>query len=81
MDAESDSNFEVPELPKAQRINMAYDAWKAGLGPKETLDRQYGIAPSTLRGRINGAVSKEEASQNMQRLTAGEETPLQEWVE
>ena len=40
----------------------------------------HGVSKSTLRDRINGAIPKIEASQNMQRLSPREEEALAEWM-
>jgi hypothetical protein len=64
------------------RINLAYKAWLRD-GNKtfvRKIAQAHGIVLSTLRARINGGLSRLEANQAMQRLSAAEEDALQDWM-
>src|SRR5436190_1389619 len=70
------------ELSKAVRIDLAHQAWKDANGQLslEKAARIFGISPTTLHGRIHGALSKAQASQAMQRLTVAEEEAIRDWL-
>jgi hypothetical protein len=71
------------EVKYAQRVEEAYDEWKAAEGglSLRAAAGAHGIPWETLRDRKNGATSKVLASQNMQRLSAQEELELKYYVE
>jgi len=75
--------FDVLALDKAERIALAHETWKNGNGQlsmRKTAAR-FGVSYSTLQDRIkNGAISKVEANQAMQRLSVREEDALKDWV-
>lgn len=81
----TDDNFDSDqeELPKPLRISMAHQAWKAANGTLliRKAARQHGISYRTLIDRIQGAVSKQEANEAMQKLIPTEELCLIEWTE
>jgi hypothetical protein len=76
VEAEDDPKFEVPdaefdesppdlsELSMSVRIDLAYQAWikYEGTIPARKIARSHGVANFTLHDRINGVVSKYEAS-------------------
>jgi hypothetical protein len=75
--------FDVPAPDKAQRIALAHQTWKDSNGQlsMRKAAAQFGVSYSTLQDRIkNGAISKSEASQAMQRLSVREEEALRDWV-
>jgi len=71
-----------PDLPMPIRINLAHQAWIQGKGTISIGQacRPFGVNPSTLHGRIHGAVPKAIASQAMQRLSAPEEKAIRDWI-
>ena len=74
--------FDGEELAKPVRIQMAFDAYKAANGTLSLRKaaRQHGITFESLRGRVNrGAVSRQQANEDMQRLSALEEDILRDW--
>src|SRR5256885_27154 len=81
-DFSEDSVEDQPDLPKAVRIDLAHRAWKDASGelPIRKAASTFGVSESTLRGRINGAVPKAQASQAMQRLTVAEEGAIRDWL-
>jgi hypothetical protein len=68
------------ELPKSVRLQLAHEAWIKANGTCSIRDtaRTFGVAYSTLNGRIRGAIPKEMASQAMQRLSVAEEEAMNE---
>ena len=73
--------FDVPDIPNAQRIDLAYLAVQNGQLSMRKAAAHYGVNYSTLQGRCtNGAISKVQASQAMQRLSVGEEECLRDWL-
>ena len=70
------------ELPKEQRIDLAYEAWKeanGGLSQTRAAEK-FGISRTTLEGRIHGATSRAKRNQSMQRLKPFEEESLVKWI-
>jgi len=70
------------DLPIAVRIDLAHQAWIDAKG-KLTIGkacREFGVNPSTLHGRIHGAIPKALASQAMQRLSVSEEKAIRDWL-
>jgi hypothetical protein len=78
---DSDTN-DQPDPSKTERIELAHIAWRDANGQLsiKKAARIFGISYSTLRGRINGAVSKQQANQAMQRLTVAEEEAIRDWL-
>jgi helix-turn-helix, Psq domain/Tc5 transposase DNA-binding domain len=75
--------FDVSALDKPQRIALAHQAWKESKGQlsMRKAATKFGVSYSTLQDRIkNGAISKAEANQAMQRLSVREEQALRGWV-
>ena len=79
---EHDSKIEFPIVSYDDRLQIAHETWKRGNGAIFIVKaaNMHGVSKSTLRDRINGAIPKIEASQNMQRLSPGEEKVLVEWM-
>ena len=77
----ADVIFDVPEFSKAERLDMAYRAWKSDSNTDSIrkLATKFGVPSSSLFGRIKGAVSKAEAIQAKQLLCPGEEESLRDW--
>jgi hypothetical protein len=77
-----DEPDDLPELPMPVRINLAHEAWikHGNTTSVRKIARAHGVVLSTLQARINGGLSRLEANQAMQRLTAGEEDALQDWM-
>jgi len=72
---------EPDEIAYQKRIDLAYDYYLLHLesGDRQSFrkcGRMYGIAWETVRDRAKGAISKELASEAMQRLSALEEATL-----
>ena len=72
------------EVPWATRIELAIDTYKEvfereGTASLKAIAREYKICRSTLRNRINGAISREFYAQVRQRLTPAEEKVLREY--
>ena len=82
MSDEHDSEIEFPTIPYEDRLQLAHKIWKQGNGAISIAKAAniHGVSKSTLRDRINGAIPKAEASQNMQRLSPGEEEALASWM-
>src|SRR5450432_4408128 len=77
----SDVYYDVPEFTKAQRLDLAVKAWEKSNGAFiRHIASKYAICYETLRKRTKGAISKVEASQAMQLLSAGEEESLVGWI-
>lgn len=71
-----------PDLPMAVRIDLAHRAWIDARG-ELTIGKAccgFGVNPSTLHGRIHGAIPKALASQAMQRLSVPEEKAIRDWL-
>jgi hypothetical protein len=71
-----------PDLPMAMRIDLAHQAWINAKG-QLTIGKaccEFGVYPSTLHGRIHGAIPKALASQAMQRLSVSEEKAIRNWL-
>jgi Tc5 transposase DNA-binding domain/helix-turn-helix, Psq domain len=73
--------FEVPEFSKAERLDLAYRAWKSedNTTSMRKLATMYGVSYASLYGRTKGAISKVESNQAKQRLCPGEEESLKDW--
>ena len=75
----------TPEFLKIfynERLQLAQKTWKENnraILVTKVAD-MYEVKKSILRDRINGAISKAEANQNMQRLSLGEEEALASWI-
>jgi hypothetical protein len=75
----TDIYYDVPEFTKAQRLDLAQKAWEKAEGSGRSfwkIAKIYDVCYESLRMRVNGAMSKVEASHAMQRLSAGEEESL-----
>jgi hypothetical protein len=73
----SDVYYDVLEFTKAQRLDLAAKAWEKSNGISiRHMAQKYDVCYEMLRKRIKGAMSKVEASQAMQLLSAGEEESL-----
>ena len=79
---ENQSEEDQDDLPKAERIQRAYEAWKKADGAltKRGAARMFGVAHTTLQGRIQGAISAEQRQQERQRLCPEEEAILTQWL-
>ena len=73
--------FEVLEFSKAERLDIAYRAWKSDDNTESIrkLAAIYGVPHTSLYGRTKGAMSKTEAHQSMQLLSLEEEEALRDW--
>jgi len=81
--SDSDVDYEnETELPRSERIGLAYESWKEADGAlsKTKAAANYGIPKSTLIGRINGAIPDAVSRQRKQRLFPEEESALVKWV-
>jgi len=87
-DPAKDPIEDPPELSKAVRIDLAYQAWKDAnkhdprkkqLSIKKAA-RIFGVSYTTLYDRIHGAIPKALANQAMQRLTIAEEEAIRDWL-
>ena len=77
----TDVIFDVPEFSKADRLDMAYRAWKSD-GNTESIRKlatKFGVSHSSLHGRTKGALSQREFDQSQQLLCPGEEECLKDW--
>jgi len=75
--------YDVPEFTKAQRLDLAQNAWEKAIGRDKSfrkIGKIYDVCYESLRKRVNGAISKVEASHAMQRLSAREEESLVSWI-
>src|SRR5438552_13717171 len=80
VEADDHDYEDLPELPGAIRIDLAYQAFHAASGNDRIIKdiaRKHGVNFSTLQGRIDGAIPKALANQAMQRLNVGEEAALE----
>lgn len=70
------------ELPKTQRLTMAYEEWKASNGVLSIkgLARKYGVASTTLLGRSRGATSIQSVNMARQKLSVDEEGKLRDYI-
>ena len=64
--------IDPPELSKAERIDMAVQAWHDANGALSSA-KKHGVNYSSARNRCKGAVSKKEANQAKQRLSVAVE--------
>ena len=73
--------FDVPEFSKAERLDLAYRAWKSDNNTDSIrkLAMRFGVPASTLHDRTKGAISKVEAIQAKQLFSPGEEETLKDW--
>jgi transposase len=78
-------HFDTGEIPYSDRIKLALaeyyranDAQPHSLSMRKAA-KQYGISWTTLRDWIAGAKSKEQANEDMQRLSPLEEAVLESW--
>src|SRR5450432_1107832 len=80
---ENNSESAHAQLPRSQRIALAYQAWKDADGQisMKKAARMFNVSSSTLQGRIKGAIPKEQASQAMQKLSKEQEDALVEWID
>jgi hypothetical protein len=60
-------------------LQRALNSIVNGIGQREAA-REYGIPPGTLRHRINGTLSRNEAHIPQQRLSEVQEQHLTKWV-
>jgi hypothetical protein len=76
------SEIEFPTISYEERLQLAHKIWRESDGTMSIVKaaNMYGVKKSTLRDRIKGAIPKAEASQNMQRLSPGEEEALVDWI-
>jgi transposase len=79
---QNDCEIDPPELSKAERLDMAVQAWHAANGALsyEKAAKKHGVNYSTVRNRCKGAVSKKETNQAKQRLSVAEEEAIRKWV-
>ena len=82
MSDEHDSDIEFPTILYDDQLQLAQETWKQGNGAISIAKtaNMHEVSKSTLRDRIHGAIPKIEASQNMQRLSPGEEEALADWM-
>ncbi|KAL2052213.1 hypothetical protein ABVK25_007655 [Lepraria finkii] len=72
---------DLPELSPDKRLKLAYQRWKEDKTiPVVKIARKYGVPKSTLKGRIDGAVSATVRQQSRQKLSPEEETALCDWI-
>ena len=78
MSDEHDSDIEFPTISYNDRLWLAQETWKQGNSAISIAKaaNMHGVSKSTLRDRIHGAISKIEASQNMQQLSSDKEEAL-----
>ncbi|OXV05136.1 hypothetical protein Egran_07096 [Elaphomyces granulatus] len=71
-----------PDLSKAERIGLAFQAWKDANGQlsMRRAARIFDVSWTTPQGRIKGACPKAQASQAMQRLSVAEEDTIRDWL-
>ncbi|SLM40197.1 HTH CenpB-type DNA-binding domain [Lasallia pustulata] len=82
---DSNDHFAPLEQDKDTRIQQAYDYWLSTRDQEDPpslhkVAESHNVAYSTLRDRKNGAISKKEANQAMQKLTPVEEDVIALWV-
>ena len=80
--SDNDSEIEFSTVFYNDWLQITNETWKQdnnALSIAKTAN-MHGVSKSTLRDRINGAIPKIEASQNMQRLSPREEEALAEWM-
>ena len=80
--SDDDSEIEFPTVFYNDRLQIAHETWKQGNGAISIAKaaNMHGVSKSILQDRINDAIPKTEASQNMQRLSPGEEEALADWM-
>ena len=82
---DSNNHFAPLEQDKDTQIQQAYDYWLSTRDQEDPpslhkVAESHNVAYSTLRDRKNGAISKKEANQAMQKLTPVEEDVIALWV-
>src|ERR1700730_3620677 len=79
---DDDDSDDAPELPIAERLDLAHRAWIDSNGELKIRKAActFGVTYSTLYGRIHGAIPKVQANQSMQRLCIAEEEAIQDWL-
>ena len=78
MSDEHDSEIEFSTILYDDRLQLAQETWKqdnSAISIAKTAN-MHGVSKSMLRDCIHDAILKIEASQNMQRLSPGEEEAL-----
>jgi len=77
----ADVIFDVPEFSKADRLDMAYRAWKSDSNTDSIrkLAAKFGVSHTSLYGRTKGARSQREFHESQQLLCPGEEECLKDW--
>lgn len=75
-----ETSFDEVQLSKNERIEAAYKEWTSGQTSKSQrqLAAEFGLSKSTLNDRINGASSKAQRDQSLQRVWVEEETAIAE---
>ena len=70
------------QVPYRERIDLAYEAWNDANGALSIrrAGEDYGVAYSTLNGRIKGAKSAVVRQEEQQRLFPEEEAILVKWI-
>ncbi|KAK3169016.1 hypothetical protein OEA41_005464 [Lepraria neglecta] len=69
------------ELSLDERLNLANKRWKEDKTILMVeIARKHGVPKSTLKGRIDGAVSATVRQQSRQKLSPEEETALCDWI-
>ena len=70
------------QVPYRERIDLAYKAWNDANGALSIrrAGEDYGVAYSTLNGRIKGAKSAIVRQEDQQRLFPEEEAILVKWI-
>jgi Tc5 transposase DNA-binding domain len=73
--------FDVLEFSKAERLDIAYRAWKSDSNTDsiQKLAMKFGVLYASLQGRIKGAIPIKELYQSQQLLCPREEESLKDW--
>jgi len=77
----ADVIFDVLEFSKAERLEMAYRAWKSD-GNTDSIRKlatKFGVPYASLHGRTKGVLSRKEYYEHQQLLCPGEEESLKDW--
>src|SRR5450432_253977 len=78
---QNDIVFDVLEFSNAQRLDIAYRAWKDADNTMSirAIAGRYQVSQSSLQKRTKGAISKNESNQAKRLLCPGEEEALRDW--
>jgi Tc5 transposase DNA-binding domain len=73
--------FDIPEFSTAERLDMAYRAWKdtGNTLSLRAIASKFQVSRTTLQGRAKGAIPKRESNAAKRRLCVGEEEALKDW--